>query len=254
MECPRCGYVLSHFEESCPRCAQAEPHGNKQCPACGAVSAIASKACEVCGYRFSERDIPLPKLYLPSFWQRLLAQVMDGVILFFVFSLLVAYPRARVPVELKEQSILLHPWYPYVAAALIFVVYHSVLVGLGAATPGKKLLGLQVRKTDGKPCSMPRAFLRSAGQVLTLSLGFIGYPLVRWAARRGADVIVAVPDWVGGSIRQDAVEAAVNDLSITLCLWLGALLFLWAIYDRHRRGLHDYMAGTLVIVGKRRSR
>lgn len=254
MECPRCGYALSEFDESCPRCARLGPRGSKQCPVCGAVSATAIQTCHVCGYRFSERDVPLPRLRLASYWRRLLAHAVDGLVLSFVFLLLVVYPRPQVPVELQARSLLLRPWYPYVAGALIFVTYHGLFVGLSAATLGKKLLGLQVRRTDGKACSLLRAFLRSAAQVLTLLLGFVAYPLMRWATAKVDEKAANLADWAGVRVPERAAETLINETAITLCLWLGALLFLWTIYDRHRRGLHDRVAGTVVITGREHSR
>lgn len=232
MDCPRCGYALSEVDETCPRCARGRPQRTKQCPICGAVSQAGSKVCDGCGYRFSVRDIPLPNQRLASCWRRLSAHVIDGIILLFIFWFLVGYPQSQVPLELKERSLLWRPWFPYLAWLAMYVLYHGLFIGLRAATPGKKLFRLQVCRTTAGPCGVPRALLRAAAQVATPAAGFVAYPIAQRLAEGLKEILAS----------RMSVEAA------SWSLWLGSLLFLWMLHDRHRRGLHDHIAGTIVVL------
>ncbi|HEY5648542.1 MAG TPA: RDD family protein [Nitrospiria bacterium] len=49
---------------------------------------------------------------------------------------------------------------------IALLVYHSVLEAGGRNTPGKRLAGIRVVGTDGKPCGIGRAFLRNIFRLL----------------------------------------------------------------------------------------
>ena len=80
-------------------------------------------------------------------------------------------------------------------ALVVALVWWTVLTGLLGATPGKALLGLRVRRADGRPLGLFRGLLRTvayAVSAIPLGLGFLAILL----HPRGR----AFHDIIGGSV------------------------------------------------------
>jgi uncharacterized RDD family membrane protein YckC len=103
----------------------------------------------------------------------------------------------------------------------IFLLYHTLFHGLMGATPGLRLCKARVVDVYGDAPSLTRAALRSFGFVA-------GALLLCWVLVR-----VASPEH-----RMVAPFAAVV---LVMAGWL------WAGFDRDKRGLHDWLAGTYVV-------
>jgi uncharacterized RDD family membrane protein YckC len=103
------------------------------------------------------------------------------------------------------------PWLAMMGISLITsLVYEAVFLKTRSATPGKMLLGLQVRPRDlESPLSWSAAVLRAVGKY-------------------GVGVVYLVP--------------------VVMFLGLYVLVdCLWPLGDRHRQSLHDKLAGTYVV-------
>jgi uncharacterized RDD family membrane protein YckC len=172
--------------------------------------------------------------HLATFGFRTLAQLLDALPLIPFYWILVAFPRALVPLGQEHSSLVFRPYYPYIVAALVYIAYHGLFVGLKGATPGKKLLSIKVCAEDGTPCRPVRGLLRALVQALTPLAGLMFYPLLMRAAEQAPRD--ELPAWVASALDPVAISLA-----------LGGLLYLCIPYDRHRGAIHDQVARTIVL-------
>jgi len=127
---------------------------------------------------------------------------------------------------------------------LFFLFYHVYLVRRYGGTPGKLLMGIQIRKVDGSPVTYREAALRFLPQflfglvmsvILIISLFQISdaeYQALSFTERYKRQIELA-PYWYG-----------YLELAQRVWTW-GELLFL--LTNRKRRALHDFIAGTVVV-------
>lgn len=144
-----------------------------------------------------------------GFWRRLVAFIIDGAIICFIFIFLffiasiaffsgaVSANGAKFLASLGNveslSPMMISLWLFYM---LLNIGYFTYFHGATGRTPGKSLLGAQVVSTEGTPISFSTAFLRSAGYL------------------------------------------------VSNILYLG---FIWVAVDRRKQGWHDKIAGTVVI-------
>jgi uncharacterized RDD family membrane protein YckC len=96
-----------------------------------------------------------------GFWKRVLAFIIDGMILFFIS---VVFP----PIGLLSLII----YYP---------VFHSSRL---QATPGKAILGLKVTSSTGETLTYKMAFLRELAKFITAATIGIGYLMILFTKRK----------------------------------------------------------------------
>jgi len=112
-----------------------------------------------------------------GFWRRGLALLIDSVILaagigLVGFALNQAY-LSTFPRDYDGGGLVVAT-----AGALIYWLYGALFEsGAVAATPGKSLLGLRVRRLDGAELSFARASARAAAKALSGALLMIGFLL-----------------------------------------------------------------------------
>ncbi len=183
------------------------------CPACdGPLSADLAgtetrPACQHCG-------VDLYPLKVAGFWRRLLACVLDLMVLMLTAApLQFALHRAlkiAAPVHgdlsldtglrwlaLPPTTVLL--WIiPFLGISIAYVVIFTALSG---ATPGQRAIGLRVVSNRGQRPGFGRALVRALGLIVGLAPGGLGA--------------------------------------------------LWIAFDREKRGFHDHLARTLVVRGAR---
>ena len=136
----------------------------------------------------------------------------------------------------------LYYFFPGIIIGLCYSVY---LVRRFGGTPGKLVAGLRIRKTDGSQIGYREAFLRYLPEMLLvtvmsvatiystlsmtdaeyLSLSFIG---------RSERIIALAPPWY-------------KSVNIVLQIWTWSE-FIIMMTNRKRRALHDFIAGTIVIL------
>jgi uncharacterized RDD family membrane protein YckC len=107
-----------------------------------------------------------------GFWMRACARVIDWVVLAVVgigVSILLAAIAGIVrgvsgwESDAFVDSLFRDNWVIRIASVLEQIVYHSVCEGLGGATIGKRLLGIQVVSVDLTRCRPGQAIKRSVG-------------------------------------------------------------------------------------------
>jgi len=145
-----------------------------------------------------------------GFFERLLAGLVDAVIVVPVFALLAwggsALSGVRIPPARELNFDLLvglileknGPVIFWLALLVILVfLYCFIFLAARGQTPGKRLVGVRVVTWYGEPPTLARSLLRTIGYLVSAAL-----------------------------------------------LWLG---FIWIGFDREKRGLHDWIAGTYVV-------
>src|SRR3989337_3079320 len=115
MRCTKCGYTTEYDFASCPMCTTHIDSGNGINPAA------------------SEKG---------GFWIRLLALIVDNVIILFLSRIAgYAVKLGGITIDLPEDSI------EYIAAIysyIIVVLYFTFFIGWSGQTIGKMILGLRV--------------------------------------------------------------------------------------------------------------
>jgi len=202
MRCLRCGYRLGPFENECPTCeGRASADASWVCRTCGARNPSGARACDSCGAMHLGREA-VASAKLASFTRRLLAQLIDGVVVLLAVGSLALVGLAVSPewgLEGRELLGLTVDQFVLVAGILLGIVYQTALVALWGATIGKLVLGMQVMRTNGARVGWWDSLLRAVG--LFASLATLG------------------------------------------------IVFLLVVRDRTNQGLHDKLAGTMVVRG-----
>ncbi|MFD3004527.1 RDD family protein [Thermus tengchongensis] len=109
-------------------------------------------------------------MVIASPWRRLMASLIDGLILvplsFLLMALAGINPLAQTTTFVQD---LLFNWIPSWA-------YYVIFTALYGATPGKMALGLKVVRTDGQPVDWLTAFVREVpGKTLAALPLLLGY-------------------------------------------------------------------------------
>jgi uncharacterized RDD family membrane protein YckC len=157
-----------------------------------------------------------------GFWIRLAADALDAVVL-FVVGWLLSLPLRAVFEQLGERAV-------FVGLA-ISMAYTGILQSRfgGGRTLGKKLLGLRVVRLDGSLMSLDRSLVRYALMGLLVYQGAVAYALVGLLPFLA---LASVQTVVGG---------------VASVLFLGCVVVV--PFHPLKRGLHDLLAGTIVIRG-----
>ena len=115
-----------------------------------------------------------------GFWIRFVAKLIDGLIIGVVVGVPLGFfifPRIMSGSAPELQSWLTYfaaaPW--QILEAAIGLIYNGFFLGRFGATPGKMALGLKVVTPEGLPISYGRAFGRSAAEIISRIICFIGY-------------------------------------------------------------------------------
>jgi len=179
-----CGVWLAYLE---PQPVSQEP---VTCPACGVVSPWDALYCASCGKLLvtppsqaaSAEPTTVPEAagaeYM-GFWIRLVAAIVDGVILFVIQTVVLGFLGLAVAVTDEGIGFGLG----FFIALAVRWVYNTLFIGFKGTTPGKMLVGAKVVDRNGQQPSVGTAFVREVpGKIVSeLTLGF-GYV---WAALDG---------------------------------------------------------------------
>lgn len=161
-----------------------------------------------------------------GFWLRVVAWVIDGLILspmFVVFYLIVAgssaVPLAMQPYGLVPFRVLPSLWFVWVLVPWLY--YALCESSAWQATPGKLALGLKVTDEYGRRIGFGRATGRFFGKFLSGFIFDIGYMLAGWTVRKQA-----LHDLMAGCcvVRRDGLlawqnrETSVSDTAATAAM------------------------------------
>ena len=157
-----------------------------------------------------------------GFWIRLAADALDAVVL-FVVGWMLSLPLRALFERLGERAV-------FVGLA-ISMAYTGILQSRfgDGRTLGKRLLGLRVVRLDGSLMSLDRSLVRYALMGLLVYQGAVAYALVGLLPFLD---FASVQTVVGG---------------VATVLFLGCVLVV--PFHPLKRGLHDLLAGTIVIRG-----
>jgi uncharacterized RDD family membrane protein YckC len=146
--------------------------------------------------------VPPPGAYQPmpgavyglayaGFWMRFLAKLIDGLIIGAVVGIPIAFFMFRgalsgAPPDLQRwvQFFTAAPW--QLLETAIGLLYNGFFLGKFGATPGKMALGLKVLSPEGNPISYGRAFGRSAAEIISRIICFIGYIIAGFDVQKRA--------------------------------------------------------------------
>lgn len=166
-----------------------------------------------------------------SFESRVTAGILDALVLFTIASLLVTAGSLVVlissdfeQVEASTTSIKIF-WACVGAIFPASLLYFFIGLCWRGQTVGASVMQIMVIRSDGRPLGVLGATSRVIGQ-LVYALFALGGILVAFA------------------LRDSSFQAAIATGAAFLLIAVG---FLIAVFDSHRRTLHDRIAGTIVV-------
>jgi len=174
---------------------------------------------------------PPARLHYASFESRVAAGALDILVLFIIAALLVTAGSLIVLIssdfeKVEPSSTALNAFWVCVAAiAPAILLYFFVGLAWKGQTIGASVMQLMVIRSDGRPLGVLGSMARVVGLLVYVLITGVG--LIAAYAFRDSSAIAAAA--VGGA------------------MLLAAMGFIWAAFDRHRRTLHDRIAGTIVV-------
>ncbi len=189
------------------------------------VSAAASKSNRDRGGR------PAVRLHYASFESRVAAGALDVLVMFIIASLLVTIGSLIVLISsdferIEPSGTALSTFWVFVGsipAALL--LYFFIGLAWKGQTVGASVMQLMVIRSDGRPLGILGSAARVIGQLI--------YVLII-----AAGIIAAY------ALRESTILAGG---AVALAFIVASSGFLIAAFDRHRRTLHDRIAGTIVV-------
>ncbi len=127
-----------------------------------------------------------------GFWQRFMAISIDiiilyifTIILFLIGNLIVPFHYDSMYLADTPSTLIYAIFFPYYGmAVLLNAAYFIYFHGITGQTPGKRLLGLKVVRTDGKPMTLGTAFLRWVGYIISKLPFFMGFIWVAFDSKK----------------------------------------------------------------------
>ena len=169
-------------------------------------------------------------------WRRLAAALIDGIILALVGYVLMLGLGYSVAGDVTLLLLILG----------LNLAYGIFMVEKFGATAGKMMLDLQIRKVDMQPVGFKDAVLRYS---VNIALGAVNTCLT-------IGVAISIPGSGGASWTERVTEFAKTPAGTALTyftflplVW-GLVLLVAMIMSDRKRTIHDYIAGTLVIIKK----
>jgi uncharacterized RDD family membrane protein YckC len=177
------------------------------------------------------RRRPPFRLHYASFEARVAAGALDVLVMFIIAALLVTAGSLIVLIssdfeKVEPSSTALDAFWVCVACIPpALLLYFFVGFAWKGQTIGASVMQVMVIRSDGRPLGVLGAVARVVGLLIYVLIASAGV-IVGYAFRDNSAVAAAA---VGGSL----VVASAG--------------FIWAAFDRHRRTLHDRIAGTIVV-------
>ncbi len=161
----------------------------------------------------------------------MVAGILDGLMLFIIASLFVTAGSLVILVSSDFEKV--DPsttaidifWISFMAIPVACALYFFIGWAWRGQTVGSAVMQLRVVRSNGRRLGV----LGSLARVI----GLLAYVLV-----------ISIGGLVAFQFR-DSTAIAAAAVAIALLLSLAGLL--WAAFDRHRRALHDRLAGTVVV-------
>lgn len=169
-----------------------------------------------------------------GFWRRFGAYWIDVI---------VWLPLTFLSFFLNEKARLFQVYW-LIPSALIGLWFHVYLVGRYGGTPGKLAMKIRIAMTDGSPVTFTAAAIRySVLCVLGLLLG-VALAMAALAMsdaeyfslgfmQRSQRLVALAPPWYG-------------TVNLLLQIWIWGE-FVTLLFNKKRRAVHDFLAGTVVV-------
>ena len=153
-----------------------------------------------------------------GFWRRLFAYFVDGLLVTFISAAIIVVPLMML-IAFDESVVVssIASLAEIVLIVLLFFLYEAYFLSSSRmATPGKRLLGIQVTDMKGNQISFSRALLRS---VIKLGLILVGSVTTAF----GLPQVISFISWIN----------VLNPFLI--------------VFTEKKQAIHDHVAGTVVI-------
>jgi uncharacterized RDD family membrane protein YckC len=169
-----------------------------------------------------------------GFWRRFGAFWID----FVVFTPVMAFAY------FMSERFRLFSVYWFIPGAAIGLWFYVYLVAKYGGTPGKLLLKLKIALVDGSPVTYRAAAIRYAVLFLLSLASSAGIAAATWSMsddlyfslgylERSKAITELAPSWYG-----------IAAIGIQVWVWSE---FISMLFNKKRRAIHDFMAGTVVI-------
>lgn len=147
----------------------------------------------------------------------------------------------------NEQSRLFQVYY-FIPGLLFGLWFHVYLVKRYGGTPGKILLKIKISKLDGSNVEYKESILRYL--VLFVLTMFTSIPMLI-ATMGMSDAEYFSYDWMQRTaVMTEKLPAWHSFSTIAINVWIWSE-FIVMLTNKKRRAIHDFIAGTVVIVGFR---
>lgn len=169
-----------------------------------------------------------------TFWQRFAAMWIDFFVL-LPFMLLFGWLHANSK---------LMAYLVVVPQLIFFAGYHIYCHGRFGQTVGKYAMGIRLAQTNGEPITWRQAWLRNSVDLVFGMLSICSQTIALWSID---DAAYTEMTWI--EQMQTIVQGEPAWLS-----WVGTASQIWIwsevivmLFNKNRRALHDFIAGTVVI-------
>lgn len=191
VSCPHCGFAkevpadkipVGVVKVNCPSCKESFPFGRNAAdiPEPPAEQTELSAEDEA----LSE-TATLPKA---GFWIRVVASLVDGVVLVIlqvILSLLLGVVTAGVSTDINEQGLTALSLVYSLFGTILSMSYYVFFTGYCGQTPGKMAVRVKVIRTDGHEISFGRSFFREIlGKFVSSIILGIGYLMVAFDSQK----------------------------------------------------------------------
>jgi uncharacterized RDD family membrane protein YckC len=141
--------------------------------------------------------------------------------------------RITLPVSLLHYAVL-GSWF-------LFLSYTIAAHALWGQNIGKLIAGIKIVRADGAPIAWKEAMIRSAVD------GVLGFASVLIQLTTAASLnLDTTPEHARMTVIMASAPAIFSWLESTLTAWTLSEIAV-ALLNRHRRAIHDYLAGTVVV-------
>lgn len=222
---------------------QPTPQGERECPICR-LRALNRNICPRCDDEdaWMVASTHLPPHHFPrvpvdyaGFDRRVGAYLADSLVLLPVTAGAL-WMQTRSPAGAVLGALL---------SLIISQAYHIGLIATFGQTAGKRLMGIQVRRSDGAKVGWASSCLRVLPILLVSVIGVVGTVL--------AAGTLSQPDFdnAGDFLSRFTMLSEAQPFWVLAAAHLASLLSLAdrlvLLTNRRRQTLHDYMAGTVVV-------
>ncbi len=174
---------------------------------------------------------PASRLHYASFESRVAAGALDILVMFIIASLLVTIGSLIVLISsdferIEPSSTALSTFWVFVGCIPpALLLYFFIGLAWKGQTVGASVMQLMVIRSDGRPLGVLGSAARVIGQLIYL-------------------LIIAAGIIAAYTFRESTILAGG---AVALAFIVASSGFLMAAFDRHRRTLHDRIAGTIVV-------